>query len=227
MGIRFYCPNGHKLNVKDFQAGKRGICPYCEVRFRIPRESQIPRRNKHRQVPALGPAIEHAANPFTGGAQNPSSKLATEVVSSAGNGATEKAPNPGASWYVRPPSGGQFGPAEGSVFLNWIDEGRVSCDTLVWREGWQEWQSAGAVFPGLGAAAKKTVANPNEPPDPPTSVHSADSETERSGANGSASDGRPSSRRRTSSAKSIAAIVFLAVLAATLLVVLVFLMQNS
>ena len=26
MGIRFYCPNGHKLNVKEFQAGRRGIC---------------------------------------------------------------------------------------------------------------------------------------------------------------------------------------------------------
>ena len=29
MGIRFFCPNGHKLNVKEFQAGRRGICPFC------------------------------------------------------------------------------------------------------------------------------------------------------------------------------------------------------
>ena len=39
MGIRFYCPNGHKLNVKEFQAGRRGICPYCGTKFLIPSQS--------------------------------------------------------------------------------------------------------------------------------------------------------------------------------------------
>ena len=42
MGIRFYCPNGHRLHVKEFQAGKRGICPHCDARFRIPPASEIP-----------------------------------------------------------------------------------------------------------------------------------------------------------------------------------------
>ena len=36
MGIRFRCPNGHKLNVKSFLAGKRGVCPDCGQTFRIP-----------------------------------------------------------------------------------------------------------------------------------------------------------------------------------------------
>jgi len=36
MGIRFSCPNGHYLHVKSFLAGKRGICPHCDVRFEIP-----------------------------------------------------------------------------------------------------------------------------------------------------------------------------------------------
>ena len=36
MGIRFYCPNGHKLNVKSFLAGKRGVCPHCGVKLIIP-----------------------------------------------------------------------------------------------------------------------------------------------------------------------------------------------
>ncbi len=39
MGIRFFCPNGHKLNVKAFQAGKRGICPHCGASMDIPRHS--------------------------------------------------------------------------------------------------------------------------------------------------------------------------------------------
>ncbi len=42
MGIRFYCPNGHKLNVKEFQAGRKGICPFCGVKMRIPLESTRP-----------------------------------------------------------------------------------------------------------------------------------------------------------------------------------------
>ena len=36
MGIKFYCPNGHKLNVKGFLAGKRAICPKCGVKVVVP-----------------------------------------------------------------------------------------------------------------------------------------------------------------------------------------------
>ena len=39
MGIRFYCPNGHRLNVKSFLAGKRGICPHCGAKVDIPLDS--------------------------------------------------------------------------------------------------------------------------------------------------------------------------------------------
>ncbi|NIL97390.1 MAG: DUF4339 domain-containing protein [Planctomycetales bacterium] len=39
MGIRFYCPQGHKLNVKSFLAGKTGYCPHCNARVEIPLES--------------------------------------------------------------------------------------------------------------------------------------------------------------------------------------------
>lgn len=36
MGIRFLCPNGHKLNVKADLAGKRASCPECGVKLTIP-----------------------------------------------------------------------------------------------------------------------------------------------------------------------------------------------
>jgi hypothetical protein len=52
-------------------------------------------------------------------------------------------------WYVRPPTGGQFGPAAGQLMRTWLAEGRLSGDTLVWREGWRDWQEAGRVFPQL------------------------------------------------------------------------------
>jgi len=57
---------------------------------------------------------------------------------------------PDAVWYVRPPGGGQFGPASGSVMQSWIAEGRVSPESLVWREGWRDWQQASETFPQLG-----------------------------------------------------------------------------
>jgi hypothetical protein len=56
-------------------------------------------------------------------------------------------------WYVRPPSGGQFGPATTDIMRGWLAEGRLSADTLVWREGWREWQEAGKLFPELSAGA--------------------------------------------------------------------------
>src|SRR5262249_26096765 len=39
MGIKFYCPNGHKVHVKSFLAGKKGLCPKCGVRLEVPLES--------------------------------------------------------------------------------------------------------------------------------------------------------------------------------------------
>ena len=54
---------------------------------------------------------------------------------------------PGAMWYVAPPQGGQYGPADGKTMQLWISEGRVSPEANVWREGWGQWQSASVVMP--------------------------------------------------------------------------------
>jgi hypothetical protein len=40
MGIVAYCPQGHRMKVKDELAGRKGICPECGTRFRIPLESR-------------------------------------------------------------------------------------------------------------------------------------------------------------------------------------------
>lgn len=63
-------------------------------------------------------------------------------------------------WYVRPPTGGQFGPATADIMRNWIAEGRVSADTLVWREGWRDWQEASEVFPQFGAGRAAISTGP-------------------------------------------------------------------
>jgi len=40
MGIVVYCPNQHRVKVKDDLGGRKGVCPTCGARFRIPLESQ-------------------------------------------------------------------------------------------------------------------------------------------------------------------------------------------
>lgn len=59
---------------------------------------------------------------------------------------------PNAVWYVRPPSGGQYGPASGEIMRKWIGEGRVSADSLIWREGWADWKTAASQFPEMAGA---------------------------------------------------------------------------
>ena len=36
MGIVVYCPNGHRVKVKDEFAGKRVHCPTCQAKTRVP-----------------------------------------------------------------------------------------------------------------------------------------------------------------------------------------------
>jgi hypothetical protein len=235
MGIRFFCPNGHKLNVKEFQAGRRGICPFCGAKILIPTHSTRPasRRAKKKgaepeegeapsgeefeavESPVPSPPVPSQASTSPGAAET---GVATgEVVSSPGQppvsgslprqpqraAATAASPDakppsrgpadasttnwspaaaidqesvdmpgvpqnqpaasaasvdpiaeaPDAIWYVRPPTGGQFGPAAGDVMRGWLAEGRVSANSLVWREGWKDWTEAGVVFAQLHAGA--------------------------------------------------------------------------
>jgi hypothetical protein len=161
MGIRFYCPSGHKLNVKDFQAGRTGICPHCGAKLRIPLESTRPssrsRKSRSKKTTA-GPTTPIAGGVVSPPPSSPPGAPMAFDVTSAGPAGTQTAPfDPLAEagdvvWYVRPTSGGQFGPANSDVMRAWLTEGRVNSDALVWREGWREWQEAGNVFPQLAPA---------------------------------------------------------------------------
>ncbi len=58
--------------------------------------------------------------------------------------ASSEAPN--ATWYVRPESGGQYGPVPSQSVWQWLLENRMGSDSLVWREDWPAWLPAGQVF---------------------------------------------------------------------------------
>lgn len=176
MGIRCYCPNGHKLNIKAFQAGLRGICPRCGESFVIPRHSTR-RSGKGRADEAAGSNEMSAGGDGSGRSAGSAVAAADHEVEISLHTVEEnqegpppryvsppkppEAPKPAvakpdpieedphAIWYVRPPTGGQFGPADGEVMRQWLTEGRISLNSLVWREGWEQWEEAMEVFPQL------------------------------------------------------------------------------
>ena len=185
MGIKFHCPKGHKLNVKAFLAGKKGVCPKCGTKFRIPAESEpglvdsdleegdagasgiksgngSPATNRPHATAVAVPAGARSQMKEAAAATMPASpsKAGPSVSPTHTPTADPIDAAPQAVWYVRPPTGGQFGPARGDVMRNWLGEGRVTSDSLVWREGWTDWQDAGKIFPALAPAAASPIVSP-------------------------------------------------------------------
>lgn len=221
MGIRFFCPQGHRLNVKSFLAGKRGVCPDCGAAVNIPMESDARALSSKKKAAQQGgddaddaakatavlerpeterPELDISLPPGSDRPQPndfalpPSFDLPPMAVPSTvaavttpqhviqpvrpaapvpngvpmGVAATPPTPPsvadpiaeaPMAIWYVRPAAGGQYGPARGDVMRKWVGEGRVTTDSLVWREGWPDWRPSAKVFPDLGS---KTAASASE-----------------------------------------------------------------
>ncbi len=155
MGIRFACHVcERRLNIKKELAGKRGICPVCAARIRIPladTDKSTPVDEK--PLPAAATQSAAASSPNTSEAQQPVSSPAEtppepsampDGESDSLDFLTEEGE---ATWYVRPPSGGQYGPATSEVLKQWIEEGRVAATALLWREGWPQWRDASEALP--------------------------------------------------------------------------------
>jgi hypothetical protein len=228
MGIRFFCPQGHRLNVKSFLAGKRGVCPDCGASVDIPMQSDARAASKRKRVKggnddedgvkatavlerpeadqveidislptpqppshddfAIPPSLELPSTALP--SDVPSEKVTVVSTPQYAFETVRPAPSPNgvplpavaapigvavaatvspvvadpiaeapmAIWYVRPTSGGQYGPARGDVMRKWLGEGRVTIDSLVWREGWTDWRAAAKVFPDLGNGKNGAVA---------------------------------------------------------------------
>lgn len=132
MGIRFNCSNGHKIHVKAFLAGKRGICPECGVAV---------------QIPIVDPATVATASPTSSPPPKAAKSPPPVISDAAGNAADD------VEWYVRIPGGEQFGPASSDEFRDWIEQGRVGTDCMVWRQGWTDWKSWDAAQPLVQVSA--------------------------------------------------------------------------
>lgn len=156
MGIRFACHVcDQPLNIKRELAGRVGICPKCDGRFRIP----------HQDAPHSLP-LEAAASdaqpwiadqPMVNQPNSDSGSVAQQSAAqqaAAGDAQPPPSPldDPDAQWYVRPPAGGQYGPASGEVIRSWIGEHRITPSTLIWRQGWGQWRSGRDALPELAGA---------------------------------------------------------------------------
>ncbi len=173
MGIRFFCPNGHKLNVKEHLAGKAGFCPECGVRLVIPYQStrkSSKELGQEKTEPAPNSAAENPVFSLTPSSffiEEMQQQEATHQQEAAAQAfqsfqapvAPTPAPEPVITnpilqdqtrvWYIQVPNGPQYGPATGLVVQTWLQERRIGPTMLVWCEGWNNWLEAKNVFPEL------------------------------------------------------------------------------
>ncbi|RIK83392.1 MAG: hypothetical protein DCC67_06015 [Planctomycetota bacterium] len=161
MGVRFECPNGHKLHVKAELAGKRGICPQCQARFVVPAFSgqrveavvaagapaEAPGVVANTSQTAREPAAPKTASFSASTADTPPVLAIAVPLDEPQQPDEQLASAAPVAWYLRPADGGQYGPATEEMFQRWIDEGRVSPDSWVWRTGWAEWKAGSEVLP--------------------------------------------------------------------------------
>src|SRR3982750_4891642 len=109
MGVRFQCPNGHRLHVKADLAGQRGRCPECGARFIVPSFSG-------ERVAAVA-ATGSPGGMSTGVHDSPlslGSSIRIESVADAADSGVQRQVAPTSdtvAWYIRPAAGGQYGPA--------------------------------------------------------------------------------------------------------------------
>lgn len=62
MGIVAHCPMGHRIKVKDSFAGKKGVCPTCGAKFRIPQLAVAPPASLKTSAQPSTPAPQQQAN---------------------------------------------------------------------------------------------------------------------------------------------------------------------
>lgn len=145
MGIRCVCPQGHVLNIKPELAGKQGICPKCGSSFTIEE--------------VVAPSATSNANPPS--SEQPSAAKAIDKPAIS----EQVPPVPEAvEWRLANAQGEQFGPTVPTLFAQWITQGRVPPDWLVWRTGWSDWRRADEAAAELPAPLPQSKPSETPPP---------------------------------------------------------------
>jgi hypothetical protein len=165
MGIRFHCTHCDKvLNVKDEFAGRSGACPFCHEELAVPHASRDPADTVNSAgsgTSGSGYEIYNGNIVLPGVDPNPR-RVNPSVPPPANDRQMESDPDdvlserPEAVWFVRPPEGGQYGPASNDLMRRWISEARVGVQSWVWRSDWKDWLPAHRVFSTLADADERS-----------------------------------------------------------------------
>ncbi|MCE2727949.1 MAG: DUF4339 domain-containing protein [Planctomycetaceae bacterium] len=171
MGIVSFCPQGHRIKVKDRLAGKTGVCPTCGARFRIPLASVEPPASggganplPEAKIMSLDATIAarlprvlllsrepEPARPVAIGSVNDApGKPAEEDVDLVVEEVRRHpliAERPDLAWCLAVPGGTASEPMQADAMQAWLDSGRATGDELVWRADWSDWRPIAGVFP--------------------------------------------------------------------------------
>ena len=175
MGIRFRCHIcDERLHVKFFQAGKKGRCPHCQSRFRVPNEDSdfsIPLEGSKRESISIAAMAQDDDAPRIEQESASVATLEAPPSEPPTSDAIRHSPLPiHARWFVRPPSGGVYGPADTRTLESWISQRRVTADSYIWREGMDIWCLASELMPDAFGLAPSTNRMPAESAPPPVSL---------------------------------------------------------
>lgn len=160
MGIVVFCPNGHRINVKDSYAGRKGLCPTCGAKFRVPAagssgtgpEQALPTArllDLDAAVAATLPRVlplDHAA-PVGMPAPTPAFASPPAPVSAQPALHPVLAERPDLQWCIAFPGGEPTEPLPAESMQAWLDAGQAEGTEVVWRSDWPEWRPARDVFP--------------------------------------------------------------------------------
>ena len=165
MGIRFKCHLCHSpLNVKNDLAQKRGVCPKCNGKFRIPMESQdfslsldAPVSNSTKALSYLDSEIISANSVAVKPTEAKKTSQEPSLLKPAAYDATnreqiETEQTPSMTdelYFVRPPSGGEYGPADKATIELWVTQRRITSETMICKLGASQWKKAREVFASL------------------------------------------------------------------------------
>lgn len=119
-------------------------CPNCQGRFEVP-DRALGKRFKC-------PECQH-------------------VSSVAEVSGTRRQQESAESWWAKTDDGQQYGPMPRGQLDEWVDEGRVTADWQVLRDGGDQWQWANDVYPQLaiGSRPRQPAAADMSVPEKPTS----------------------------------------------------------
>jgi len=163
MGIEAFCPNGHRIKVKESLAGRRGLCPTCGAKFRIPEiavgaAAEVPGLPTARLldvapdvVASLPRVLPYGAPdtpspaPSSGFAPPPAPvTIASPVELAAPPPALHPvlAERPELRWCIAFPGGDPTEPLPPESMQAWLESGQAEGTEVVWRSDWPEWRPA-------------------------------------------------------------------------------------